>query len=226
MKNAVPSAETASERGASSLGFCCHRPEHGRTAVPLLPLSSCAAVVWKRPEPDAVSNRSIEEGERVNRSAAEGKGSPGCRPGSGAHLLISVRGSGIPPRVGKPGEAHPAPHGVGVTGWCEAGKPADATAMSPGDAIGRAGLNPSGRSNAGGCSESSARSYAAGPRSGDGTLQVSRAGNAGKSLTTQISIRPRPGRWQYPQNPGAQSVHKNLSAGTRLQPLEHGPVLE
>ena len=44
----------------------------------------------------------------------------------------------------------------------------------------------------GGRSESYARSYAPDPGSRDGTLQVSRAGNAGKSLTTPISIRP----WQ------------------------------
>ena len=114
MKNAVPSVETAPERGASSLGFCYHRPERGKAAVPLLPLSIYVAVVWKRPEPDVVSNRSIVERERVNRSAAERKGSPGCRPGSGSHLLISVRGSGIPPRVGKPGEAHLTPRWIGM----------------------------------------------------------------------------------------------------------------
>ena len=56
--------------------------------------------------------------------------------------------------------------------------------------IGRARLNPSGQSILGGRSESRARSYAPGPESRDGTLQVSRAGNAGKSLTTQSSIRP------------------------------------
>ena len=56
--------------------------------------------------------------------------------------------------------------------------------------IGRARLNPSGQSILGGRSESKARSYAPGPESRDGTLQVSRAGNAGKSLTTQSSIRP------------------------------------
>ena len=56
--------------------------------------------------------------------------------------------------------------------------------------FGRARLNPSGQSILGGRSESNARSYAPGPESRDGTLQVSRAGNAGKSLTTQSSIRP------------------------------------
>ena len=48
-----------------------------------------------------------------------------------------------------------------------------------------------GQSNMGGRSESYARSYASDPGSRDGTLQVSRAGNAGKSLTTPISIRSR-----------------------------------
>ena len=48
-----------------------------------------------------------------------------------------------------------------------------------------------GQSNMGGHSESYARSYASDPESRDGTLQVSRAGNAGKSLTTPISIRSR-----------------------------------
>ena len=48
----------------------------------------------------------------------------------------------------------------------------------------------------GGRSESYALSYASGPGSRDETLQVSRAGNAGKSLTTQISIRPRQRRRQ------------------------------
>ena len=57
--------------------------------------------------------------------------------------------------------------------------------------IGRARLNPSGQSILGGRSESRARSYAPGPESRDGTHQVSRAGNAGKSLITQSSIRPR-----------------------------------
>ena len=47
-----------------------------------------------------------------------------------------------------------------------------------------------GQSIMGGRSESYARSYASGPGSRDGTLQVSRAGNAGKSLTTPISIQP------------------------------------
>ena len=64
-------------------------------------------------------------------------------------------------------------------------------------AIGRARLNPSGQSILGGRSESNARSYAPGPESRDGTLQVSRAGNAGKSLTTQSSIRPGLRGWQY-----------------------------
>ena len=72
--------------------------------------------------------------------------------------------------------------------------------------IGRARLNPSGQSILGGRSESNARSYAPGPESRDGTLQVSRAGNAGKSLTTQSSIRPGLRRWQYLHRPGAQSV--------------------
>ena len=53
---------------------------------------------------------------------------------------------------------------------------------------------------------SKAQSYAASPGSKDGTLQVSRAGNAGKSLTTQSSIRPGLRRWQYLHSPGAQSV--------------------
>ena len=46
-------------------------PERVEAAVPLLPLSSYAAVMWKRPELDSVSNRSIEEGKRSRSTASQ-----------------------------------------------------------------------------------------------------------------------------------------------------------
>ena len=110
-----------------------------------------------------------------------------------------------------------APTGKGSADRCGGLKQTSASAMSLADALGRAELNPSGQSNAGGCSESSARSYAAGPGSRDGTLQVSGAGNAGKSLTTQSSIRPVTAGWQYFRCPGGGIVH-TISLAPKFRP--------
>ena len=84
------------------------------------------------------------------------------------------------------------------------GYPAGATAATApvhqrcpsGATVRGARLDSRRRSVAGGRSESYARSYASGPGSRDGTLQVSRAGNAEKSQTTPFSIRPRQTRRQ------------------------------
>ena len=125
-------------------------------------------------------------------NACRGEGNRGCRCLSGCHLRASVRGVRVP-RLGLGYLVKRTVRFVGL------GLPAGARELNtpmpqqyPSQTpIGRARLNPFGKSNAGGRSESRARSYAANPGSRDGTLQVSRAGNAGKSLTTPSSIRPR-----------------------------------
>ena len=133
---------------------------------------------------------------------------------------ISPWGRVSTPWVSVPGEAQRAlQRGKGSTGWCDGLKQTNASATSLADAFGRAALNPSGESNAGGCSESGARSYAAGPGSRNGTLQFSRARKRWKKpdhvFQYPALAELMQGVWRH----SAQIVHKNLSAAPgRLSP--------
>ena len=143
---------------------------------------------------DAVVNpvaTSLQTMMRLGIEVPPWVGRPGRRCYSVCHLLDSVRWAGIPPWVaGVKRTVHFAELGLPALG--ETFNHAGPQLFPRGQPFEELGSTLGGQSNMGGHSESYARSYASDPESRDGTLQVSRAGNAGKSLTTPISIQP----WQ------------------------------